>query len=195
MIKDSISDLFLIFYPTLKRNRKGDWNRLRLYNSSVMYCSKEITCWDAGWLNLVAFNYVYLIYILYNNDSNFKLVLYFSFIFSLMNLALVSGLSVSQTDYLLIIFFYWKWTDLSIFHWKLCLVKKGSHAIFFFLALILSVLLDIFLILKYNEMYFLVTLYIIKSFNNMFGCQIVLFTTRQNVAFVGERFSIAVHPI
>ena len=23
----------------------------------------------------------------------------------------------------------------------------------------------------------------------MFGCQIVLFTTRQNVAFVGERFS------
>ena len=29
----------------------------------------------------------------------------------------------------------------------------------------------------------------------MFGCQIVLFTTRQNVAFVGERFSIAVHPI
>ena len=131
MIKDSISDLFLIFYPTLKRNRKGDWNRLRLYNSSIMYCSKEITCWDAGWLNLVAFNYVYLIYILYNNDSNFKLVLYFSFIFSLMNLVLVSGLSVSQTDYLLIIFFYWKWTDLSIFQWKLCLVKKGSHAIFF----------------------------------------------------------------
>ena len=105
MIKDPISDLFLIFYPTLKRNRKGDWNRLRLYNSSVMYCSKEITCWDAGWLNLVAFNYVYLIYILYDNDSNFKLVLYFSFIFSLINLALVSGLSVSQTDYLLIIFF------------------------------------------------------------------------------------------
>ena len=29
----------------------------------------------------------------------------------------------------------------------------------------------------------------------MFGCQIVLFTTRQNVTFVGERFSIAVHPI
>ena len=105
MIKDSISDLFLIFYPTLKRNRKGDWNRLRLYNSSVMYCSKEIICWDAGWLNLVAFNYVYLIFILYTNDSNFKLVLYFSFIFSLMNLALVSGLSESQTDYLLIIFF------------------------------------------------------------------------------------------
>ena len=38
MIKDSISDLFLIFYPTLKRNRKGDRNRLRLYNLSVMYC-------------------------------------------------------------------------------------------------------------------------------------------------------------
>ena len=52
----------------------------------------------------MAFNYVYLIYILYNNDINFKLVLYFSFIFSLMNLALVSGLSESQTDYLLIIF-------------------------------------------------------------------------------------------
>ena len=74
-------------------------------------------------------------------------------------------------------------------------MKKGSHTIFFFLALILSVLLDIFLILKYNEMHFLVTFYIIKSFNNMFGCQIVLFTTRQSVAFVGERFSTAVHPI
>ena len=159
-----------------------------------MYCSKEITCWDAGWLNLVAFNYIYLIYILYNNDSNFKLVLYFSFIFSLMNLALVSGLSVSQTDYLLIIFFI-KNGQIWAFYWKLCLVKKGSHAFFFFLALILSVLLDIFLILKYNEMHFLVTFYIIKSFNDMFGCQIVLFTTRQNVAFVGERFSTAVHLI
>ena len=29
----------------------------------------------------------------------------------------------------------------------------------------------------------------------MFGCQIVVFTTRQNVALVGERFSTAVHPI
>ena len=193
MIKDSISDLFLIFYPTLKRNRKGDWNRLRLYNSSVMYCSKEIICWDAGWLNLVAFNYVYLIYILYNNDINFKLVLYFSFIFSLMNLALVSGLSESQTDYLLIIFFtkngqIWAFFIENFVSWR-------KVVIFFFLVLILSVLLDIFLILKYNEMHFLVTFYIIKSFNNMFGCQIVVFTTRQNVASVGERFSTAVHPI
>ena len=76
-------------------------------------------------------------------------------------------------------------------------MKKSSHAVFFFffLVLILSVLLDIFLILKYNEMHFLNTFYIIKSFDNMFGCQIVVFTTRQDVAFVGERFSTAVYPI
>ena len=157
---------------------------------------EEITCWDAGWLNLVAFNYVYLIYILYNNDSNFKLVLYFSFIFSLMNLALVSGLSVSQTDYLLIIFFtkngqIWAFFIENSVSWK----KVVMLFFFFFLVLILSVLLDIFLILKYNEMHFLNTFYIIKSFDNMFGCQIVVFTTRQDVAFVGERFSTAVYPI
>ena len=76
-------------------------------------------------------------------------------------------------------------------------MKKSSHAVFFFffLVLILSVLLDIFLILKYNEMHFLNTFYLIKSFDNMFGCRIVVFTTCKDVAFVGERFSTAVYPI
>ena len=44
-------------------------------------------------------------------------------------------------------------------------------------------------------MHFLNTFYIIKSFDNMFGCQIVVFTTPHDVAFVGERFSTAVYPI
>ena len=53
----------------------------------------------ADWLNLLALNYVYLSCIPYNTDSNFKLVLSFSSIALVTSLALVKGLSVSQTDY------------------------------------------------------------------------------------------------
>ena len=64
-----------------------------------------------------------------------------------------------------------------------------------FFILILSVLLDIFLILKYDEMHFLVTFYITKSFSNMFGCQMIVLITYQNVAFVEERFLTELHTI
>ena len=64
-----------------------------------------------------------------------------------------------------------------------------------FFILILSVLLDIFLILKYDEMHFFSHIYIIKSFSNMFGCQMIVFITYQNVAFVEERFLTGLHTI